>query len=257
MYMKKKFLGVKVRQARMLIVCLVFAFIFSLPVSVLAATTVGNNVSVGDALAVTGATTLNGTVTLGDAVNDSITITGKLGTIYVSDGSTTSTHAKNSLTLGEASGSNLGKFYVDSSGNVNASGTLGVVSTVTLTGALVANGAVTLGNAGDDLVTLNGYFNTLTVGDLTTTSTLTKNSLTVAAAAASQLGKFYVDSSGNVTASGTLQLGVTNTSGTSTLWVGNMVGRIGLICIGDTDGTGGSCLSANNGTFAYFATSTY
>ena len=100
------------------------------------------NVSASGTMAVVGAATLtgalvaNGAVTLGDSVGDSITITGKLGTIYVSDGSTTSTHAKNSLTLGEATDYNLGKFYVDPSGNVSASGTLAVIGNATLTADL-------------------------------------------------------------------------------------------------------------------------
>jgi hypothetical protein len=125
--------------------CLAFVFSFSLSVSVLAATTVGNNVAVGGTLDVTGITTLtaalvaNGAVTLGDSVGDSITITGKLGTIYVSDGSTTSTHAKNSLTLGEATNYNKGVFYVDSSGNVSASGTLAVIGNTTLTANLTVD----------------------------------------------------------------------------------------------------------------------
>ncbi|KKR97657.1 MAG: hypothetical protein UU49_C0026G0012 [Candidatus Magasanikbacteria bacterium GW2011_GWC2_41_17] len=47
-----------------------------------------------------------------------------------------STHAKNSLTLGEATDYNLGKFYVDPSGNVSASGTLAVIGNATLTADL-------------------------------------------------------------------------------------------------------------------------
>ena len=207
----KKSLGLKARQFKSFFLCFAFVLIFSLPVSVLAATTVGNDVSVGGTLGVTGVTTLtaalvaNGAVTLGDTVGDAITITGKLGTIYVSDGSNTSTLAKTSFTVGEASGYNLGKFYVDgSTGNVFATGTLAIVGATTLTGALVANGAVTLGDAAADLTTLGGYFNVMTVGDLTSTSTLTKNTLAVGAVAADVLGKFYVNSAGNVSVSSSL-----------------------------------------------------
>ena len=42
----------------------------------------------------------------------------------MADGTTTSTLSNNSLISGQTSGSNLGKFYVDSSGNVSASGTI-------------------------------------------------------------------------------------------------------------------------------------
>ena len=43
---------------------------------------------------------------------------------YISDGTTTSTFSKNNLILGGTTASALGKFYVDSTGNVSASGTL-------------------------------------------------------------------------------------------------------------------------------------
>ncbi|MDP6587449.1 MAG: hypothetical protein QF535_22570, partial [Anaerolineales bacterium] len=49
-----------------------------LPLSAHAATTIGNNVSVGGTLTTTGATTLNGAVTLGDAGGDTLTFTGRI-----------------------------------------------------------------------------------------------------------------------------------------------------------------------------------
>lgn len=218
------------------------------PATVFGATTVGNDVSVGGTLGVTGATTLtnvsstnysasgyldingattlDGTVTLGDSASDSITITGKLGQIYISDGTTTSTLAKNSFIVAQAANFNVGKFYVDSSGNVSASGTLGVVGATTITGALVVhdtvtlNSALTFGDAATDTITVHGHIlNSVNVGNgTTTTSTLASNSLALAKAADFNVGKFYVDSSGNVSASGTLGIvGATTLDGAVTL----------------------------------------
>ncbi len=228
------------------------------PAVVFGATTVGNDVSVGGTLDVTGATTitnvsstnhsasgyldvngattLDGAVTLGDSAGDSITITGKLGQIYIADGTTTSTIAKNSFIVAQAANFNVGKFYVDSSGNVSASGTLGItglftptggISTSTLdgvvvggstaaagsfvalsaTGATTLDGNVTLGNAVTDSITATGFFlDTISVGDgAAVTSTLNNDSFSVAKNATNNVGKFYVDSSGSISASGTIQ----------------------------------------------------
>ena len=100
--------------------------------------------------------------------------------------------------------------------NVSVGGTLGV------TGATPFDGAVTLGDAAADLITLTGYFNTMTVGNLTSTSTLTKDTLAVGAVAADKLGKFYVNASGNVSASGTLSA-VGNVNFDSGVILGNSV----------------------------------
>lgn len=68
----------------------------------------------------------------------------------------------------------------------------------------------TAGNVGigtatpsDKLTVWNGN---ITTNDGTTSSTLTKNSLIIAKDSSNGLGKFYVDSSGNVSASGTIKL---------------------------------------------------
>lgn len=118
-------------------------------------TTLTGNTFVTGTLQSTGAVTAYGNVTLGDTVSDSIVITGKLGTIYISNGSTTSTLTNNSLILGEITGYNLGKFSVDSSGNLTTSGTIVITGTgatslggnLAVTGAATFNGHSTLGDA--------------------------------------------------------------------------------------------------------------
>ncbi len=290
------------------------------PVIVFGATTVGNNVSVGGtlgvtglftptggiststldavviggstvaagsfaALSATGAAVLNGAVTLGDAATDSITATGYfLTSLSVGNGTTaTSTLASNSLAVAKAANFNVGKFYVDSSGNVTASGTLGVtglltptggISTSTLdgvviggstvaagsfaalsaTGAAVLNGAVTLGDAATDSITATGYFLTsLSVGNGTTaTSTLASNSLAVAKAANFNVGKFYVDSSGNVTASGTLGVTglLTPTGGISTSTLDGVVIGGSTVAAGSFAALSATGAAVLNGTVA-------
>ncbi len=52
------------------------------------------------------------------------------GGVVVSNGVTTSTLENGSLVLGQTVGSNLGKFYIDSSGNISTSGTLRVTGNI-------------------------------------------------------------------------------------------------------------------------------
>ncbi|MBI4427400.1 MAG: hypothetical protein HY569_02885, partial [Candidatus Magasanikbacteria bacterium] len=130
-----------------------------MPAVVFGATSVGNNVSVGGTLGVTGVTTLTGNtfvtgtlqttgaftaygaVTLGDAVNDDITVSGRLGTLTISNGvNSTTTLSRTAFNLNQVLNTyDSGYFSVDSSGNVSASGTLHAVGAATL------DGAVTLG----------------------------------------------------------------------------------------------------------------
>lgn len=119
--------------------------------TVYAATTIGNNVSVGGTLSVAGVSTLSGNLLPG---TDNLYNIGASSTqwqygnfqagVLVGNGSNTSTLAKASLIVGEAANYNMGKFYVDSSGNVSASGTLGVTGAVTLSDALAVTGNTTL-----------------------------------------------------------------------------------------------------------------
>uniref|UniRef100_A0A6M3Y0Q6 Putative structural protein n=1 Tax=viral metagenome TaxID=1070528 RepID=A0A6M3Y0Q6_9ZZZZ len=65
----------------------------------------------------------------------------------------------------------------------------------------------------------------------------------------------------NIYASGTAYLANVNvvdtTSVTSTVFVGNLTGKRGQICLGDQDGTGFTCLTGDNGTMTAYSTSTY
>ncbi|OGH85119.1 MAG: hypothetical protein A2294_03990, partial [Candidatus Magasanikbacteria bacterium RIFOXYB2_FULL_38_10] len=61
-----------------------------------------------------------------------------IGSATLSDGTTSSTLSKNSFILAQDSSNDLGKFYVDSSGNLSASGTLGIFGNTTLQGSLSA-----------------------------------------------------------------------------------------------------------------------
>ena len=85
---------------------------------------------------------------------------------------------------------------------MSASGTL------TMVGATTLNGAVTLGDATGDILTVNGQLSALNVSDgSTATTTLTQNSLKIARVLNTyDFGRFSVDSSGNVFASGTLSV---------------------------------------------------
>ena len=67
---------------------------------------------------------------------DIVTINGRLSTLNVSDGSTTtSTLTRNSQGSGDSSNA-VGKFYVDSDGNVTASGTINSLGGTTFGGHL-------------------------------------------------------------------------------------------------------------------------
>ncbi len=168
------------------------------------------NITAGGYLTTDGTTTLNGTVTLGDAATDFITATAYFrNTLSIGDGlSTTTTLTDESFVLGQAASFDVGKFYVDSSGNVSASGTLKIVGATTL------NGNVTLGDAASDSITATGYFlSSITVGNgMAVTSTFGFDSIKLGSDATENLGKFYVGGNGAVTASGTIQTLQTTTS---------------------------------------------
>lgn len=111
----------------------------------------------------------------------------------LSGGTATTTLKADSLIFDQTSGYNLGKFYADSSGNVSASGTLGVTSLATLSGGFIAPSSTVTGSftaAGP----LNASSSIIATGSLTMNQT----------AGTFNLGKFYADASGNVSASGTL-----------------------------------------------------
>ncbi|MEK7644008.1 MAG: hypothetical protein AAB390_01760 [Patescibacteria group bacterium] len=199
-----------------------------------------------------GAVTTYGSVTLGDAISDLITVNGYVvSPLNVANGTNTSTLSNTTLLVAKADDFNQGKFYVNASGNINTSGTLAVAGNTTLTGELSILGDITLGNAGTDSIDVNGYVVTsLRVGDGTSaTSTLGQSSLIVAQTEASNLGRFYVGSSGNVNASGTVQMAtstVMNVTGTSTFYAkADAAGYGGSLILEKANGSGCIELSFN------------
>ena len=112
-----------------------------------------------------------------------------------------STYSGNLFTIRKEGSS---RFYVDNSGNVNASGTLS---------AAAMSIAGNLNPASDNLYDIGSsstqwrygnFQGGLLVADGTTTSTLSNNSLILGQTSGSNVGKFYVDTSGNTSVSGTL-----------------------------------------------------
>ncbi len=109
---------------------------------------------------VTGATLLNGAVTLGDAAADVITITGNASTTNAF------TVGSNLYVGGRATTTGAsGNFATE--GTITLLGRLNASSTSLFTGALTTYGAVTLGDAAADVITITGNASTtnaLTVG---------------------------------------------------------------------------------------------
>jgi len=160
-------------------------------------------------------------VNVGDGTNSS-TLKGNY--LALGDGSSTSTFTATSWILGQIAGSDLGKFYIDSNGNMSTSGTLQSFGNTTI-GASTASATLwvygtvtTTGNIRpehNNLYDLGGYnyawrdiyaSGTLRVGS---TSIMDSDELTIGTASGYDQGLFYVDSSnsrGNVFASGTLAL---------------------------------------------------
>ncbi|OGH72491.1 MAG: hypothetical protein A3I93_02435, partial [Candidatus Magasanikbacteria bacterium RIFCSPLOWO2_02_FULL_43_22] len=202
------------------------------------------------------------------------------GGILAANGSTTSTLLNNSLTVGQASSYNSGKFNLDSSGNLSASGTIKIGNNYfsVNTDAEASFRAADTGNAfrivntagASDLnifkvdssnmlilfdetnigykVGIGGTTNPsekLTVignvasADGSTTSTLTKDSLVLGKTSTKGAGNFYVDSSGNVFATGSLK---TFGNVTST---GNLYALSGTV---STSILNGSSLTLGSGT---------
>lgn|GEM_PF-6730488 len=152
--------------------------------------------------------------------------------LQLGDGSTSSTISKDTLIVGQDAINDLGRFYVDIVGNINASGTLNILGTVSST---IYSGLQVTGTGGGLKVSSllgcdtvdtdeNGYFvcgsdatgglgaatsnysSPLTVTDGTTTSTLGANFLSIASSTAAMQGIFYVDNLGNTSVSGTAKI---------------------------------------------------
>jgi hypothetical protein len=110
------------------------------------------------ALTVSGATTLNGNVTLGDAAGDVITVTG------------TSTFAQAITATGGLNGAVNGAV-----GGVTPAA--GAFTTLTASGAVTLNGAVTLGDAAGDVITSTGVFGIANGGTIVQASTPATNAI--------------------------------------------------------------------------------
>ena len=160
------------------------------------AITVGTTVN-SSTLAVYGNTTLTGSL-LSQTGHNNLYDLGAFGSAW-NDIFVSGTLYLNTLSLTGASS----EFAVTnvSSTNMSASGYLDV------NGATTLDGNVTLGNAVTDSITAMGFFlDTISVGDgAAVTSTLNNDSFSVAKNATNNVGKFYVDSSGSISASGTIQ----------------------------------------------------
>jgi len=128
----------------------------------------GNLTFDGTTLAVTGNQTVSGTIDVdGQAIFDDITVSAAstfTGLLDANGGATI-----DNVRIGVAGNNEIdtstGNLTIDSAGgtttiddNASVSGTLGVTGTTTLTGALVANGNVDLGNATSDTITATGRF---------------------------------------------------------------------------------------------------
>jgi len=189
--------------------------------------------------------TVNGNTTLGDSSGDTVTINGRLSTLNVSDGSTTSSLSKNSFYIAADSSNALGKFYVDSSGNVSASGTITSVGGITMSGHLNPSSENLYDVGSSSTQWRYGNFQGgLLVADGSNTSTLVNTSLIIAQGSGNNLGKFYIDSSGNTFTSGTLQ-----TTG-SILTYGNVTSTGNIYPASNAEASLGGFGAAFNNVFA-------
>ncbi len=156
------------------------------------------------------------------APNFLLTVAGSNAGLAVGNGSTTSSLESNKLVIASSTADALGKFYVDSSGNVSASGTLQVFGATTFTGGVTYSGLNTFQagfisqvsstvlrlNIGGGIAstTLNGNY--LSLGNGTSSTVATATSLIVGQASNFNAGVFYVDGSptgdGAISTSGTI-----------------------------------------------------
>ncbi|MFA4906457.1 MAG: hypothetical protein WC645_08150, partial [Candidatus Margulisiibacteriota bacterium] len=140
------------------------------------------------------------------------------GNISVADGTTTSTLGANFFSIASSTSATLGKFYVDSSGNVSASGTLGATGLATFTGGFISNASSSISSG----LQVAGAFNastTLNVGgaaDLRSTLNVVNLS--------TLLGGFISNASSSIGAR--LQV-AGNLSASSTLGVNNLASLYG------------------------------
>ncbi|MBP9694839.1 MAG: hypothetical protein KBD73_00285 [Candidatus Magasanikbacteria bacterium] len=169
------------------------------------------NVYASGTLRMAGMSTLAGFLsTASSTVNSVLTVSGLIN-------ASSSIFIRNSLTVNPVGpGFDLGRFFVDSSGNVSASGTIKFANLVSCnTIDTDAFGTFSCGSdetGGVGGASFNGFLSgPFFVTNGSTTSTLSANSFNVATSSANRLGLFSVDSYGNTSVSGTM-----NNFGTST-----------------------------------------
>lgn len=205
-----------------------------------------------------------------------------------------STLGGNFLAIATSTSNGAGLFFVDSSGNISASGTAKVFGLSTLTGlistasssfsdglqvagalnasstfqvagATVLAGTVTLSStlSVSGLSTLTGGFissASSSIGaDLNVSGRLNAgNNFTVASSTANGAGLFYVDSSGNVSASGTIMVNATAVSSTQLTSMGMLhVGKnstnfaMGVFMVDGSTGGNGNITTSGTIGFAY------
>src|SRR3989338_8986067 len=192
--------------------------------------TSGNVFASGTLLMAGLSTFTTGFISGSSSINNSLTVSGALN-------ASSSIFIRNNLTLNQTAGTfDLGRFFVDSSGNISTSGTLQTTGLSTLTGGFLSDASSTVhnplsisGNLNASSTLIVNGLSTFTTGFISGSSSI-NNSLTVSGAlnASSSIfirndltlndnattyrqGRYMVDSSGNTAASGTM-----NVHGTST-----------------------------------------
>lgn len=210
-----------------------------------AATTIGNNVSVGGTLGSTGLTTLTGGFisNASSSVGASLNINGSLAIGLAPTGAAllmtqaTSTTAT-SLVLNDDAGNQILKFssttasIIDSTGKDIAVNTdnlvVGAATGNSVGGMVTVRSASNLNGAGFTVQDTNGRTaSQLLRGRVvvaingSTTSTYAMDNITFNQSNGAALGTFYVDSSGNVSASGSLRINQAGST-TTTINVGNL-----------------------------------
>lgn len=145
---------IKNKRSILSVILTVLISVFLVATSVFAVTTLGTNISTGGNLTVSGTAAITGNTTLGGtlAVTGATTLTGDLA---VNGGDITTTATTFNLINATATTVNLAGAATTLSIGA-ATGTTTVNNALTVTGALTANGNVTLGNDAADVITVTG-----------------------------------------------------------------------------------------------------
>lgn len=204
------------------------------------------NTSVSGTLTAFGNVNFNSGVTLGDDVADRITVTGILGTINISNGTTaTTTITNNTLILGQGSGYNQGVFKIGNTGDVNASGTItSAVGFVAAGGVFATSLSDTYSTTLGDSDAADGDW-TRVYGTLAMGATPTGNAqIYLKASSTTAVPLLIQNESGGVISqfsSSSASIILNGTQGTlqgfSVLNVGNSSGQAGVINLQNMDGS--------------------